>query len=42
LEILDHILLVSIDPTSEDQHQKLPQQSVHQAELGPAKLEKMG
>ena len=42
LEILDHILQVSIDPTSEDQHQKLPRQSVHQADLRPAKLEKMG
>ena len=42
LEILDHILLVSIDPDSEDQHQKLQRQSVHQAELRPAKPEKMG
>ena len=29
LEIFNHILLVSIDPAREDQHQKLQWQSVH-------------
>lgn len=41
LEVLDHILLASIDPASEDQHQKLQRQSVHRAELRPAKPEEM-
>jgi hypothetical protein len=42
LEIFDHVLLVSIYPASEDQHQKLQRQSVHQSESRPAKLEEMG
>ncbi len=29
LEIFDHVLLVSVDPASEDQHQKLNRKSVH-------------
>jgi hypothetical protein len=37
LEIFDHVLLGSIDPASEDQHQKLQRQSVHQSESRPAK-----
>ena len=40
LEIFDHVLLVSIDPASEDQHQKLQRQRVHQCEFRPATTEK--
>ena len=29
LEIVDHVLLMSTDPASEDQHQKLERQSIH-------------
>jgi hypothetical protein len=36
LQILDYVLLVLIDPASEDQHQKLRRQSVHRCNLGPA------
>jgi hypothetical protein len=36
LELFDHILLVSIHPTSEDQHQELQRQSVHQPKFRPA------
>jgi hypothetical protein len=39
LEVFDHVLRVSIDPASEDQHQKLKRQSVHQSEFKPAKPE---
>jgi hypothetical protein len=42
LEIFDHVLLVSIDPASEDRHQKLERQSVHQCEFGPATTEQIG
>ena len=42
LEIFDHVLLVSIDPASEDQHQKLKRQSDHLSESRPPNLEKMG
>jgi hypothetical protein len=35
-------LLVSIDPPSEDQHQKLQRQSIHQTEPRPAKFEETG
>lgn len=31
LEIFNHVLLVSIDPASEDQHQKLQRQSIHRS-----------
>jgi hypothetical protein len=40
LEIFDHVLLVSIDPASEDQHQKLQRQSVHQSKFRRAKPKK--
>ncbi len=39
LEIFDYVLLVPIDPASEDQHQKLQRQSVHQCEFRPATTE---
>jgi hypothetical protein len=42
LEIFDHILLVSIDPASEDQHQKLKRQSVHRSEFRPSNLQEIG
>jgi hypothetical protein len=42
LEISNHVLLVSIDPASEDQHQKMQRQSVHQSEFRRAKPEEMG
>jgi len=42
LEIFDYVPLMPIDPASEDQHQKLPRQSVHRAEFRPATAEKMG
>jgi hypothetical protein len=42
LEIFDHVLLVAIDPASEDQHQKLQRQSVHLPESRPPKLGELG
>jgi len=39
--IFDHVLLVSIDPASEDQHQKLQRQSVHLPESRPPNLGEM-
>ena len=36
LEEFDRVLLMAIYPASEDQHQKLQRQSVHQLELRPA------
>jgi len=42
LEIVDYVLLVPIDPASEDQHQKLKRQSVHRPESRPANLGEMG
>ncbi len=42
LEIFDHVLLVSIGPASEDQHQKLQRQSVHLPESRPPNLGEMG
>jgi hypothetical protein len=42
LEIFDYVLLVPIDPASEDQHQKLERQGVHQCEFRPAMTEHMG
>jgi hypothetical protein len=35
LDIFDHVLLVSIDPASEEQHQKLQRPIIHRSELGP-------
>jgi hypothetical protein len=34
--------LMPIDPASEDQHQKLQRQSVHQPEFRPARLGELG
>jgi hypothetical protein len=42
LEIFDHVLLVSIDPASEDQHQKLERQRVHRLHLRPNRSRKLG
>ena len=42
LEIFDHVLLMSVDPASEDQSQKLKRQSVHLPESRPANLGEIG
>ena len=42
LEILDHVLLVSVDPASEDQRQKLQRQSVHRSKFKLDKPENTG
>jgi hypothetical protein len=38
LEIIDHALLVSIDPASEDQQRKLKWGNIHQSEIRPVGL----
>jgi len=40
LEIFDHVLLMPIDPASEDQHQKMQRQSVHLFQFRPLNLAK--
>jgi hypothetical protein len=43
LEIFNHVLLVSIDPAGEDQHQKkLQWQTIHQPDLRSAMPGEMG
>ncbi len=42
LEIFNHVVLVSIDPASEDQHQKLQRQSVHRIDSRAEELGEMG
>jgi hypothetical protein len=37
-----HVLLVPIDPTSEDEHQKLQRKIDHRSELRPATTDKLG
>jgi hypothetical protein len=41
-EIFNHVVLVSIDPASEDQHQKLQRQSVYRPESRRPNLGEMG
>jgi hypothetical protein len=42
LEKYNHVVLLSIDPAREGQHQKLQRQSVHQPEFRPAKPGELG